>query len=109
MKPRQTKLALVPTVASPSSGRPASSAFTTRGGSGTSPNAARYAGQKGAALAASDEIRRARDILRDVLLRDDESDELALVGQVSSGLNEIICTLDSLAGLQMLFENWSAS
>jgi hypothetical protein len=56
---------------------------------------------------ASAEIRRARDILRDVLLRDDEGDEVILTGQVSSGLNEIVCTLDSLAGLQHLFEVWS--
>lgn len=59
---------------------------------------------------ASAEIQRARDILRDVLLRDDECDEesdVPLIGQVSDGLNEIISTLDSLAGLQQMFEAWS--
>jgi len=56
---------------------------------------------------ASAEIRRARDILRDVLLRDDEGDDAALTGQVSTGLNEITCQLDNLAGLQHLFEAWS--
>jgi len=47
--------------------------------------------------------------LRDVLLRDDEEGEeaIALPGQVSTGLNEIVCTLDNLAGLQHLFEVWS--
>jgi hypothetical protein len=58
---------------------------------------------------ASAEIRRARDLLRDVLLRDDdEGDGVALIGEVSTGLNEIVCTLDNLAGLQHLFEVWSA-
>jgi hypothetical protein len=56
---------------------------------------------------ASAEIRRARDILRDVLLREDEIEEAVLVGQVSTGLNEITCALDNLAGLQHLFEVWS--
>jgi hypothetical protein len=56
---------------------------------------------------ASAEIRRARDILRDVLLREDEIEETVLVGQVSTGLNEITCQLDNLAGLQHLFEVWS--
>ena len=59
------------------------------------------------ASAASAEILRARDLLRDILLREDETEDVVLVGQVSTGLNEIICILDNLAGLQQLFEAWS--
>jgi len=60
------------------------------------------------ATSASAEIQRARDILRDVLLREDETEEIVLLGKVSQSLNEMACTLDSLAGLQMMFENWGS-
>ena len=56
----------------------------------------------------SAEILRVRDLLRDVLLRDDDG-SLVLVGQVGAGLNEICMTLDSLAGQQQMFEAWNAS
>ena len=56
---------------------------------------------------ASAEILRARDLLRDILLREDETEAVVLVGKVSSDLNEIVCTLDNLAGLQKMFELWS--
>lgn len=58
---------------------------------------------------ASAEIRRARDLLRDILLREDETEEVVLIGQVSTGLNEMVCSLDNLAALQQLFEVWSQS
>jgi hypothetical protein len=106
MQPTQTKLALVPTVGSRLSGPRASNSTTPKRDSGTRPSAANPAVTR-SATSASEEILRARDLLRDVLLRDDESDELALIGQVSAGLNEIVCTLDSLAGLQRMFEVWS--
>jgi len=50
---------------------------------------------------------RAADLLRDVLLRDDATEELCLVGQVSAGISEIVDRLHSLAGLQMMFEGWN--
>jgi len=106
MQPTQTKLALVPNVGSRLSGPLASNSSTPKKDSGTRPSVASPVAKK-SATSASDEILRARDLLRDVLLRDDESDELALIGQVSAGLNEIVCTLDSLAGLQRMFEVWS--
>src|SRR5579864_254039 len=106
MQPTQTKLALVPTAGSRLSGPRASNSSSPPKASATRPNVANPVATK-SATSASDEILRARDLLRDVLLRDDESDELALIGQVSAGLNEIVCTLDSLAGLQRMFEVWS--
>lgn len=112
MQPTQTKLALVPTVGRNSSGRSTSSAFSARRDSTTSPSAAGPVARESATRTASAEILRARDLLRDLLLRDDDEelgnlDEPALAGQVSSGINEICSTLDSLAGLQMMFEAWS--
>jgi hypothetical protein len=73
----------------------------------TGRSAAKSAAQKSEPSTASTEILRARDLLRDLLLREDETEDAVLVGQVSSGLNEIVCTLDNLAGLQHLFEVWS--
>ena len=55
---------------------------------------------------ASAEIRRARDLLRDILLREDETEETVLVGKVSERLNEIVLDLDNLAGLQDVFDAW---
>jgi len=60
------------------------------------------------ATSASAEIQRARDLLRDLLLREDDADEDVFVGTVRDGLNEIICRLDNLAGTQTLFEVWNS-
>ena len=56
----------------------------------------------------SAEILRARDLLRDVLMLDDDG-SLMLVGHVGASLNEVCMTLDNLAGLQHMFEVWNAS
>jgi hypothetical protein len=90
-------------------GPPASSAFTPSD-STHHPSAASSAARKSATNAPSGEILRARDLLRDLLLREDEANEeesVALVGHVYEGLDEICSHLDSLAGLQMMFEAWS--
>jgi len=42
-------------------------------------------------------------------LREDETDEILFVDAVREGLNEIANRLDSLAGIQTLFEVWNAS
>ena len=88
-------------------GPQASSASFTRRDSRIPPSAVSPAAPNARTATASAEIQRARDLLRDLLLRDDETDDLALVSQVSSGLNEIVVTLDSLAGLQKMFEVWA--
>jgi len=84
-----------------------SSVSSPRSDSSTGRSAASHAAPKSEPSTASAEILRARDLLRDILLREDEIEEVVLVGQVSIGLNEIVCTLDNLAGLQHLFEVWS--
>jgi hypothetical protein len=107
---RQTKLSFAQNVVAISSGREASRNSIAPRISATRPNAVPTAA-KSAPTSASAEILRACDVLRDVLLREDEdfSDDEpdALVGQVSAGLVEIIDRLQSLAGLQMMFEAWS--
>jgi len=110
MKPQQTKLALVPTASDPLRGPRESRNFIGSKDSPTRPSAANPADRSARPSA---EILRACDILRDVLLRDDEefSDderESAIVGQVSAGVLEIVDRLHSLAGLQMMFEGWKA-
>ena len=60
----------------------------------------------------SADIARARDLLREILLRDEnhpEDENGALVGTVSSALDEIQKRLDSLAGLQTMFEEFVKS
>lgn len=106
---QQIKLALVPSAAPTSPGPRTSSATSGRRDSVTRPSAASPVAPKSETGSASAEILRARDLLRDVLLREDETENIVLVGQVSTGLNEIVCTLDNLAGLQHLFEVWSAT
>ena len=97
----------VPTAARILSGPQASSVSLPNGDSRIRPSAARPAA-KGVNASASAELLRAADLLREVLLRDDESEEVALLGQVSAGVNEIVDRLQALAGLQMMFEGWSA-
>lgn len=53
---------------------------------------------------ASAKIRQARELLCDVLL----TEEGALLGAVSEDLDSIALELESLAGLQRLFELWVA-
>ena len=94
-------------------GPQASNSISPKNDSSTARSAANPVAPKSATKGtASAEILRARDLLRDVLLRDDETDgeaeNAALVGEVSSRLNEIVCALDNLAGLQHLFEVWSS-
>lgn len=107
---QQIKLSLAPNAAQTLSGQPRSSASIGRRDctippSAESPVASRIA----SATSASAEILRVRDLLRDLLLREDETEESVLMDEVSNGLNEIVCRLDHLGGLQMMFENWSAS
>jgi len=107
---QQIKLSLAPTVAPTSPGRPASSSSIARRDCATRPSTAPTAARKSASsTSASVEIQRARDLLRDVLLREDETDEILFVDAVREGLNEIANRLDSLAGIQTLFEVWNAS
>jgi len=102
-----TRLSRAQTADRNSCGPEASSGFSPPRDSTTSRSAASPAARKSAPNTASAEILRARDLLRDVLLREDETEETVLVGKVSNGLNEIIARLDNLAGLQQLFEVWS--
>jgi len=102
-RPIQTRLSLVQTVDPISSGRAESSSFSKSADSVTRPSAASSVARRNASSA---EILRARDILRDVLLREDETEEIVLLGKVSEGLNQMLGELDSLAGLQMMFESW---
>jgi hypothetical protein len=105
---RQIKLSFASNAARVSFGREASRITIVKTGSATRPNVASCV-----APSASSELLRACDILRDVLLRDDE--ELTdgkpdvLIGQVSAGVQEIVTRLQSLAGLQMMFEAWNKS
>jgi len=104
-RPTQTRLFLASTAAQISPGPQTNRLTTPSSDSSIRQNDAESAGRKNAASA---EIQRARDILRDVLLREDETEEIVLLGKVSQSLNEMACTLDSLAGLQMMFENWGS-
>ena len=108
---QQIKLSLAPTVAPTSLGPSASSSSIARKDCATLPSAAPPAAPRSASSAsASAEIQRACDLLRDLLLREDEADEdMVFVGEVRDGLNEIVCRLNDLAGLQTLFEVWNAS
>lgn len=105
---RQTKLEFVPTVARNSSGLQASRNSIASRICEIRPSAARPVGTN-----ASSEILRACDILRAVLLRDDEDfadDEPdALIDKVRNGIAEVVERLQSLAGDQMLFEAWNKS
>lgn len=105
---RQTKLSFAPNVIAISSGREASRSSIAKRDS-----AIRSNGASPVATSASAEILRACDVLRAVLLRDDEeladSEPDVLIGQVSAGITEIIDRLQSLAGLQMMFEAWNKS
>jgi hypothetical protein len=89
-------------------GPQASRLSTPKRDSETCPNAASSAAKP---KSASEEILRAADLLRGVLLRDDaEEDEAgpALLGQVSAEISEIVERLQSLAGSQMIFEGWNS-
>jgi hypothetical protein len=105
---RQIKLALVPTAERNSCGPRASRNSIAKSVSPIRPN-----GASSAAPSASSEILRACDVLRAVLLRNDEelsdTEPDPVVGQVADGISEIIDRLQSYAGLQMMFEAWNRS
>jgi len=56
----------------------------------------------------SSDIRRAGEILRQLLMLDDSVSDGILVGTVAEGLNHITLELESLAGRQELFEMYCA-
>ncbi len=107
---QQIKLSLAPTADEISSGPRPSSVSTGRRDCDSRPSAASPAAKPSetSAHSASAEILRARDLLRDVLLREDITDETVLLGEVSAGLNEMVEQLDRLAGLQTIFESWNS-
>lgn len=55
---------------------------------------------------ASERMQRAREILTDLLCCDGFDDEQMLPGKVSEGLSAVVLELDSLAGMQKLYELW---
>lgn len=57
----------------------------------------------------SADIARARDVLRALLLRYENSESVELVGTVKDSIEEIANRLDSLAGLQTMFEEFGKS
>ena len=60
-------------------------------------------------MSAAARIREARQILCDLLLRDEFAQDIGLGGQVSETLNETVLKLSDLAGQQELFELWIAN
>lgn len=52
------------------------------------------------------QIRRAQELLRQVLLAADAEDGAALANPVADRLNELVMELDTLGGQQELFERW---
>lgn len=109
MRATQTKLALAPTVGRISFGPRASSVSSPSADCRTRPSVASPVGTPSAPNASA-EILRAADVLRSVLLWDDdeENQEQILVGQVSAEVSQIVDRLQSLAGLQMMFEGWNS-
>lgn len=104
MRSSPTKRSRAPSAAPTLFGAQASNAFLPRSTSPTSRGAAQPAAPS--ASAPSAEITRARDILRDILLREDSIEEVLLLSEVRNQLDYIGRMLDSLAGKQLLFELW---
>ena len=61
---------------------------------------------KPARKCASTQIRAARSLLCELLVRDDRSGEAVLVGTVREVLDRAVLRLDQLAGMQELYELW---
>jgi hypothetical protein len=81
-----------------------SSAFTPQRNLPTSPSAAYPADPKSDAPSA--DILRAQWLLRDVLLREDVTEDVLLADEVRDGLDQVCRLLDHLAGQQHMFEFW---
>jgi hypothetical protein len=81
-----------------------SSAITPRSVSATLPSAANPVAPKSAT--ASADLLRARHLLREVLIREDVTEEELLLDEVRDGLDQVCRILEYLAGQQQLFEFW---
>ena len=104
MRSTRTKRSRAPNVSPTLFGPPASSAFLPKKDLPIPPSAAKPVATS--ASAPSYDIERAQFLLRDVLVREDSTEEVLLMDEVRDGLDQACRLLAHLRGKQLLFEFW---